>query len=85
MLYPNFAVKVFLRISISLLFLIRIIFVFLTLLVILNELVAFLHSSFCFNLSIILKVIFCLNVFVYSLIERLMEFLDVAFISFAIS
>ena len=59
------------------------IFLFLTLLVALNEFDDFLHSSLCFNLTTSLKVIFCLNTFICSL-NWLLEFMNGILICFFI-
>jgi hypothetical protein len=56
-----------------------IIFLFLTLLVVLDQLLDFLYSSFCCNLMIRVNLIFCLSVCICSLIEWCVEFLNVAF------
>jgi hypothetical protein len=56
--------------------LLLIILLFLTLLVVLNELVNFRYSSSCTDLIINVNAIFCLSIFVRSLIQRLVEFLS---------
>lgn len=50
------------------------IFLFRTLLVILNELISFLQTNFCFYLCINVKAIFCFNIDICSQIGRLLQF-----------
>jgi hypothetical protein len=61
-----------------------IILLFLTLLVVLNDLVNFLYSSSCTDFIINVNAIFCHSIFVRSLIERLVEFLLLMSVGFFI-